>query len=332
MKTIHVRNVNEALYVGTMLMSDIGLREVSPRGARTIEYPGPVSTTYERPWERVLFSLERNANPFFHLMESLWILAGRQDVGFLEHYNKRMREFSDDGTTFHAPYGYRIAPQIPLLLDLFDKDIHTRRAALQIWDWGLDLNQDSRDIPCNDMVFFKVRSGELHMTVANRSNDMIWGAYGANAVQFSMLQEYIASILGVGIGTYTQVSDSFHIYLDGPGGQKWQDISDQPGNLYTYTFAYEQGVCHLPFLHEPEAFQIDCRVWFMEWDHGNRPHERTDYESDFFRTVVVPMAQAWDIWKETKDPVKAVQVLYDVENISVDWIVAGFQWFERKIQ
>ena len=50
------------------------------------------------------------------------------------------------------------------------------------------------------------------MTVCNRSNDMLWGAYGANAVHMSMLQEYLASRLEIAVGEYTQISDSFHVY------------------------------------------------------------------------------------------------------------------------
>ena len=41
---------------------------------------------------------------------------------------------------------------------------------------------------------------------------MLWGAYGANAVHMSVLQEYVATALNVSIGTYTQMSDSLHIY------------------------------------------------------------------------------------------------------------------------
>ena len=33
---------------------------------------------------------------------------------------------------------------------------------------------------------------KLCMTVCNRSNDMLWGAYGANVVHMSMLQEFVA--------------------------------------------------------------------------------------------------------------------------------------------
>ena len=68
--------------------------------------------------------------------------------------------------------------------------------------------------PCNTQIYFWSRNGKLNMTVANRSNDMIWGAYGANAVHMSFLQEYVASMCGVKCGIYTQFTHNLHAYLD----------------------------------------------------------------------------------------------------------------------
>ena len=47
----------------------------------------------------------------------------------------------------------------------------------------------------------KIKNGRLQMTVHCRSNDIIWGTYGANAVHFSILQEYVAARIGVDLGT-----------------------------------------------------------------------------------------------------------------------------------
>ena len=93
-------------------------------------------------------------------------------------------------------------------------DPDSRRAVLQIWDAEADLGVPSKDIACNTQAMFKVRGGQLNMLVSNRSNDIVWGCYGANAVQFSMLLEYMAARIGVAPGTYRQVSDSFHAYHD----------------------------------------------------------------------------------------------------------------------
>src|SRR5690606_25799426 len=74
----HVRNVNEAFAELMRLAGNPSIwRKVSPRGMETLEFRGTFITEYSHPQERVLFSAVRDANPFFHFMESLWIMAGR---------------------------------------------------------------------------------------------------------------------------------------------------------------------------------------------------------------------------------------------------------------
>ena len=46
-----------------------------------------------------------------------------------------------------------------------------------------------------------------------RSND-VWRGLPHNIVQFTSLQEIMAGWLGCKVGTYNQVSDSLHVYLD----------------------------------------------------------------------------------------------------------------------
>ena len=74
--SLRVRNVNEALPVALQMIQAYG-QPAESRGMHTLRVPGPVYTIYERPEERVLFDAVRDANPFFHLIESLWILGGR---------------------------------------------------------------------------------------------------------------------------------------------------------------------------------------------------------------------------------------------------------------
>jgi hypothetical protein len=101
MKVLNVRNVNEALRKGIDLINELG-EPIDSRNGPTLEIPCPVATVYHHPWERVLISQTRDANPFFHLMEALWILAGRYDVKFLTEFNKRMADYSDDGSEFKS--------------------------------------------------------------------------------------------------------------------------------------------------------------------------------------------------------------------------------------
>jgi hypothetical protein len=55
-----------------------------PQGSRAgdvLVAPHPVMSVTSIPTERVLFDPARDANPFFHLFESLWMLAGGATPG-----------------------------------------------------------------------------------------------------------------------------------------------------------------------------------------------------------------------------------------------------------
>ena len=108
MKVIRARNVNDALLLGLDLFQDPrNFREQESRNGTTYEALEPVTTVYEKPWERVLLLKIRDANPFFHFIEGLWMLAGRKDLAPLTRYVKSMEDFSDDGETLWGAYGWR---------------------------------------------------------------------------------------------------------------------------------------------------------------------------------------------------------------------------------
>ena len=91
MYSIEVRNVHEALLRGTDFFRGNPLvQEQESRAGTTLEAKSPVATTYLKPNERVLFWKQRDANPFFHFFEGLWMLAGREDSEYLTKFNRRM--------------------------------------------------------------------------------------------------------------------------------------------------------------------------------------------------------------------------------------------------
>jgi thymidylate synthase len=188
--------------------------EVVVRGRRTRELLNVV-TEIPHPRDRLGIVPGRRFNPWLALSEALWLLAGRNDLAALEPYNKRIREFSDDGVTLYGAYGYRLRDQIESLLARLRADPADRRAVLSIWQ-PADLTASTFDPPCNTLLMFKLRDGALQMTVHCRSNDLHWGLHAVNAVQFGILQEYIAARLGAELGPQIHWSDSLHIYLDGP--------------------------------------------------------------------------------------------------------------------
>jgi thymidylate synthase len=198
--------------------------------------------TLRDPRQRVVFG--RVINPAFALAEVLWILAGANDVRFLQFWNPRMKRFSDNGAWFHGAYGYRLgaqpalpesvaarlrhatadAPRVDQLRGAFEALRETpasRQVVLQIWDHALDLPDPaprSKDIPCNIMSHLLLREGKLEWLQVMRSNDLIWGT-PYNFIQWTTVQEIVAGWLGVEVGTYNHISDSLHVYQ-----RHWEEL------------------------------------------------------------------------------------------------------------
>jgi len=326
--TIKARNVSEALWLGYGYIKQMG-EVVESRAGTTLEFPAPVATTYMYPRERVLFYPERDANPFFHCLESLWMLAGRNDVEFVAKFNKRMREYSTDGTTFWGAYGFRwrnwfYEDQLPVVIHRLKTYQNDRRTVLSIWDGSTDLMEDNdyKDLPCNTHIYFKVRGGRLNMTVCCRSNDMIWGAYGANAVHFSMLMEYVATMVGVEVGHYTQLSDSLHAYTNVLG--KLEGIK---ANYDPYLTLGEDGLRYTPKLlvEDPTTFDNECFQFCN--DLINEQESLPIYTNSFFPEVAEPMARAYRVWKggDRKDAIRICN-----EITALDWRKACIEWLERR--
>lgn len=315
MHVIHARNVNDAYRQGLDLF-DLGNFQVKPsRAGDTMEAPWPVTTVYVNPTERVLFAPVRDANPFFHLFESLWMLAGRKDVEFLAQFSKQAAGLIEGG----ASYGYRWrrhfgVDQLSTIAGMIKKDPTTRRAVLGIWDPSVDLNSSNKDIPCNDTVKFCARRGVLDMVVFNRSNDMIWGCYGANAVHFSFLQEYMAALIGLPVGTYTQISCNYHVYVD-----LWNKKRAEP--QWTDQYAQKE-VCVYPLVHDPVVFDMELDTLLNTRLFPARCH------NPFLSEVAYPMWDAWETWKDG-DKYGAVE---KAEFIGAsDWGQAATDWFRRRL-
>ena len=334
MKVIRARNVNDALLLGIDLFNDdTSYRVQESRNGTTYEALEPVTTVYSKPCERVCLLKPRDANPFFHYIESLWMLAGRKDLKPLTYFVKSMEDFSDDGETLWGAYGWRWKSyfhkdQIDIVYRMLRQNPEDRRAVLQMWDANKDLNRNGKDVPCNTNIYFKVREDKLNMTVCNRSNDMLWGAYGANVVHMSVLQEYLAALLGVEVGTYRQVSDSFHVYLNAV----WDKVKDIEIDIYTYRDilnpydtilpAYK----HLPLFNEPDSLDWDLSRFFSI--HPNDFPSHTDgWANAGVSDIAIPMMLAFTAYKN-KDYKSAYE---HIENIkAIDWKTACLGWVRKR--
>jgi thymidylate synthase len=316
MRIIEARNVGEALQIGSKLMRETP--EAGSRNGPVKVLRSPLSTEYLKPTERVVFSRSRNANPFFHLMESLWMLAGRNDVAFPEMFNSKFGQFSDDGDTFNAAYGYRWRhhfgkDQLNIIVDELRKNPESRQCVLQMWDPS-DLDKETKDKACNTAAYFQIADGRLNMMVSNRSNDMIWGAYGANAVHFSVLLEYLASSINVEVGTYHQVSMNTHVYE-----RHWPLLEEDHATSH-----YEDGFVEpYPLMTVPKS-DWDLDLYNFMSNFGNQ------YRDPFFREVAEPMFQSWRTFQRLKGQEhRYLATLDQVRHIKAsDWRLACTIWLE----
>lgn len=322
MQIISARNVSEALILGLQAVNEEGLLRDSRNGpVKVFEYP--VTTVYEKPDERVVFYPDRDANPYFHFMEGLWMIAGRNDVEWISRFNASIANYSDDGVTFHGAYGYRWRKhfgfdQIDIIAEQLRANPDDRRIVLQMWDPKVDLARGGKDFPCNTAIKFRIVDGRLDMTVENRSNDMIWGAYGANAVHFSMLQEYMAAKIGVSLGHYWQVSTNFHSYIDTLKKHSAL-LLEKPSSPY--------------HTGEVEPFRM-VNVNILDWEsqlevfmqEGDRAMGYTD---PFFKRVAVPLLQSHRAFKQ-KDFAKAIALAEGC--MAKDWSRATVEWLGRRIK
>ena len=334
MDIISVRNVEEALILGTKIISTVGEQRDSRNGPVRV-MPMPVTTIYGKPRERVMFLEDRDANPFFHFMESLWMMAGRRDVEWISRFNSGIANYSDDGATFHGAYGYRwrnhftengnqgvdVIDQLATIANILKVNPDDRRTVLQMWDAHADLGMEGKDFPCNLIITFRINpSGQLDMTVFNRSNDMVWGAYGANAVHMSFLQEVMAAWVGVPVGRYWQISTNFHAYLNTL--EKVKPLAD----LSLGFTDYEQG--------KVEPYPIvntDIDTWFSDLEMFMSEGAIMGFRDPFFKRTAVPMLQAWQHWKNKDDPQgrdKAIMSANDI--LAKDWRKACIEWLERR--
>lgn len=189
-----------------------------------------VGVQYLDPMFREILNPERKVNIAAQLVETAWVLAGRNDIEFLSHYLPRAKDYSDDGKTWRAGYGPRIrnwagVDQLQYVVDTLLDEPLSRQAVIGIWDPFED-TLPGKDRACNDLLIFTSRLGYLDLQVTVRSNDVIWGHSAINMHEWSVLQEVVAHMLGVRVGELHFSIASLHLYA--PHYDKARKIVETP--------------------------------------------------------------------------------------------------------
>lgn len=80
----------------------------APRGYASREKLG-MNFMIRQPIQRGVYSSVRKSNIVFNFAEALWYLSGRNDLAMMQYYNKRMPDYSMDGTTLTGTaYGEKL--------------------------------------------------------------------------------------------------------------------------------------------------------------------------------------------------------------------------------
>lgn len=333
MISISADNVPDA-YVEMYWAMKVHGKEENSRNGKVLSIPSPLFLTIDKPLQRVLFDPTRNCNPFFHVMETIWMLAGENHVGFPSKFNRTYVNYAEDDGIVHGAYGKRwrdhfpekstgknsTMDQIKLACALLKNDPESRQVVLSMWDPSEDLGATVRDRPCNTHIYFRARDNALDMTICNRSNDLIWGMLGANVVHFSYLHELIAFGAGMDIGKYQVFTNNCHVYTERDDVQRYMR---GPVRVDPYG---RDGIDYLAILQEGETVKNllkDCEE-FVAYAGPTGALYRTNW----INHVVVPMIQAWNARRDGRND----DSFMFIDRIqATDWRLACRQWTERKI-
>jgi len=332
---------NEGLGRVMRVLRENGITTTSRNGP-VIRFPEPVALQYSNPRRRILDNPIRDANPFFHMFETLWMLAGLNTVAPLELYNSGMKQYSDDGVTFAAPYGYRWrkrwGDQILKVVEKLKKNPEDRRIVLQMWDPKELFKDEGLDFACNQQVLFDTRPTTIHpsgyyldMTVTNRSNDLIYGAMGSNLYHFSFLHEFIALHTGLGLGTYYQISKNMHLYLENPASKHcWEhmlEIEKGPKSPEEDLSLSEFGI---PLEIEP----------YRNFVNYNKITDDVLADPSWLTTVAKPICEAYRVYKykmltglDIEFELRIEFALAALEHCKSDALGLNCEaWFQRRLE
>jgi len=266
------------------------VEETRNGAAKVMQQPSLFSV--RQPTQRVLFDPERKANPYFHVMETVWMLAGRDDVDWLKQFNSGIAQYADFGV-INGAYGHRWRKswhfdQVLRIIEELRLNPSSRQLNLQMWNPYWDNPQQKfNDRPCNTNIYFQRRKdGRLDMTVCNRSNDAIWGMAGANAVHMTYLHELVASATGLDLGTYWVMSNNLHIYE-----QHWPLLD----SIAVYDEYLEGHINPYPILNTErsetyEGLVAECERFILENDFMPT--------NNWLKHVAFPMREAYLIRKD----------------------------------
>lgn len=251
-----------------------------------------------QPAKRCVFVPNRNDNIFAKIAETLWVLAGRNDITWLSYYMPRAVDYSDNGITWRGGYGPRLRnadwnkDPLGFIIHTLKEDPFSRRAVINLYDITKDL-VPTKDVPCNVAMQFLIRDDQLHLSIFQRSSDIMWGFSGINAFEWSVLLEMMAYWVGVPMGSIVFNITSLHLY--DRHYERARKIVEDAGMVSSY----QRYISSLPFSTPYEEFDQKLqKIFYME----NAVREGVAYQDydlqDPFLNGCWHMLKAYILWKE----------------------------------
>lgn len=363
-------NVNEAFYnlVEGIDNGAIPTERVGSRVGDVLQVMEPVIVTYKNPRQRVLFNTARDCNPFFHLFESLWMLAGRNDVAPLAFYSSKIADIaSDDGVTFNGAYGYRwrhslacmgnnpvdgikryelLTDQLEMLIEHLSKTPTSRRAVLQMWNVEDDLLKvnATKDVCCNTCVYFSIRK-EFTRERSDPDNAAI-GTYQTDYLDMTVCNrsnDLILGMLGANVVHFSYLQEYMASCLRVNVGKYHQFTN----NMHTYVanwkpkkwleyydqpkFPYPESFKAYRMVEQPELFDREVAQFIDRHSKDSFTAALANYEygEPFLNRVAQPMCQAFAHHKR-REYREAKYCMAKVD--AADWQKAGREWLAKREQ
>jgi thymidylate synthase len=307
MLTVEYAGINSFLVGMANILLEQGI-ERKTRGKICWELPEPTIIKITNPLSRWVTLSERRWNIVLPYAESLWIALGRNDLEMITYYLSRMESFSDDGKFIRGGYGPRFrcyngnasdyknngksggaklanleVDQFQYIIEKFKQDPYTRQGVVTIGDPVKDcfgangVIKQTKDFPCTRTLQFmrEPQTNKLNMTVYMRSNDFIWGASAVNIFNYTFMQEYFASILGLEVGAYYHIANNIHYYEEHRElVERLSSIKNVSDDFYLYSKGFKS-------LSEFDAQLNKLGCWEQRIRQGDISHLE-GFNDDFF--------------------------------------------------
>lgn len=171
-----------------------------------------ISFTVSNPMKRDIKSKIRKWSSGYAEKEWAWYMSGDKNATEIAKSGSIWNNMMDENGDVNSNYGFHWAKnnQLNKVIQLLKENKNTRRAVVMHYDYN-ELDNYTKDTPCNVGLNFSIYNNRLHLTVFARSIDLVYGFLN-DQYQFSKLQEMVSLALDIKPGTSHYFITNLHIY------------------------------------------------------------------------------------------------------------------------